>query len=169
MATQRKSTPKKARKASLKTTRKPRHSPTVDWKPAFLANLALTGNATEAADAADIVPSTAHRARKSDAAFDAAWDEALEEAADHLETEARRRAVTGVEEPVFGSLGGKMGSGEIGTIRKYSDTLLIFLLKGARPEKYRENYNVNHSGRMDSTVSVPQLDAAILKVYGNAS
>lgn len=168
MATQRKSTPKKARPTQRKASRKTRHSPALDWKPAFLTNLALTGNATEAAEAADIVPSTAHRARKSDAAFDAAWDEALEEAADRLETEARRRAVTGVDEPVFGSLGGKLGSGEIGTIRKYSDTLLIFLLKGARPSKYRENFNVNHAGRVDSVVSVPQLDAAILKVYGDA-
>jgi hypothetical protein len=32
---------------------------------------------------------------------------------------------------------------------EYSDTLLIFLLKGARPEKYRERADVRHSGKID--------------------
>ena len=31
----------------------------------------------------------------------------------------------------------------VGTIRKYSDTLLIFLLKGALPEVYRERYEIS--------------------------
>jgi hypothetical protein len=50
-----------------------------------------------------------------------------------LEDEAWRRAVEGVSKPI--SVNGK-----IKTIREYSDTLLIFLLKGAAPEKYRERY-----------------------------
>jgi hypothetical protein len=32
----------------------------------------------------------------------------------------------------------------VGFIQEYSDTLLIFLLKGLRPEKYRERFE--HSG-----------------------
>lgn len=138
-----------------------------DWRPAFLASLSLVGNVTEAARAAKIDRSAAYDERKRDKQFAQAWDDAMDMAADELELEARRRAYEGVDEPVFGSLGGSSGSGEIGTIRRYSDTLLIFLLKGARPEKYRESYNVNHAGRVDSTVNVPQLDAAILKIYGN--
>lgn len=164
MATKRKTqkpTPKKAQK------RKPQMR--ADWRPAFLASLSLIGNVTEAARAAKIDRSAVYDERKRDAQFAQAWDDAMDMAADELELEARRRAYDGVEEPVFGSMGGKLGSGEIGTIRKYSDTLLIFLLKGARPEKFRDNFNVNHAGRVDGTVSVPQLDAAILKVYGNAS
>ena len=51
----------------------------------------------------------------------------------------RRRAVEGVEEPV-GWYKGEAG----GVVRKYSDTLLIFLLKGRKPEMYRERYE--HSG-----------------------
>lgn len=43
-----------------------------------------------------------------------------------------RRAYHGVEKPV--TVAGKR---EI--IREYSDTLLIFLLKGARSNKYRDN------------------------------
>jgi hypothetical protein len=35
---------------------------------------------------------------------------------------------------------------QFATVRKYSDTLLIFLLKGRKPERYRER--VEHSGRL---------------------
>jgi hypothetical protein len=31
-------------------------------------------------------------------------------------------------------------------VREYSDTLLIFLLKGARPQKYRDNVRQEVSG-----------------------
>ncbi len=58
---------------------------------------------------------------------------AEEVAADRLEAEAWRRAVEGVERPV-GWYQGKPG----GYVKEYSDVLLIFLLKGLRPEKYRE-------------------------------
>jgi hypothetical protein len=51
-----------------------------------------------------------------------------------LETEMRRRAPVGWDEPVFHA--GKV----VGHIRKFSDTLLIFALKAERPEKYRDHY-----------------------------
>ncbi len=54
-------------------------------------------------------------------------------AADLLESEAYKRAVHGWNEPV----GWYMGQAG-GMVRKYSDVLLIFLLKGIRPDKYRE-------------------------------
>ena len=44
-----------------------------------------------------------------------------------------RRAVEGVDEPVGWSKG-KAG----GTIRRYSDVLLMFLAKGVLPDRYRE-------------------------------
>ncbi len=53
---------------------------------------------------------------------------AKEEVADLLEAEAWRRAVEGVEKPV-GWYKGKPG----GYVREYSDTLLIFPLRGLRP------------------------------------
>jgi hypothetical protein len=58
--------------------------------------------------------------------------------ADQLEQEARRRAHDGVRKPVY------QGGKRVGYIQEYSDTLLIFLLKGLRPEKYRERFE--HSG-----------------------
>jgi hypothetical protein len=64
-----------------------------------------------------------------------------------LEDEATRRAVEGVEKPV--SVNGKLK-----TIREYSDTLLIFLLKGAAPEKYRERYEHAISGPNGDPIQV---------------
>ena len=104
------------------------------WEDAFFAALALTGNVSAACDAADITRATAYKRRKGSAGFRERWEEAREEAADLLEAEAVRRAVEGVERPVFYQ--GK----QCGVIPEYSDTLLIFLLKAARPEKYRDNY-----------------------------
>ena len=85
----------------------------------------------------------AYRARDSSRQFRADWDEALKEARELLEAEARRRAAVGVDEPVF-------YKGEVvGQIRKYSDNLLMFLLKAHWPEKFRENVSIDQrvSGR----------------------
>ena len=113
------------------------------WKPLFLDTLRGTGNVRLSASNADVARQVAYRARDSSATFRAAWDEALEEARELLEAEARRRASVGVEEPVF-------YKGEIvGHIRKYSDNLLMFLLKAHWPDKFRENVSVDQrvSGR----------------------
>ncbi len=64
--------------------------------------------------------------------YGAAFTAAHEVAMDDLETEARRRGMHGVDQPVF-------HQGEIvGHIRKYSDLLLIFLLKHRRPEVFAD-------------------------------
>ena len=106
----------------------------------FLDTLRRTGNVRLAANNADVVRQVAYRARDSSDKFRADWDEALEEARELLEAEARRRAAIGVDEPVFYK--GQV----VGQIRKYSDNLLMFLLKAHWPEKFRENYAVEHRG-----------------------
>ena len=71
--------------------------------------------------------------RKEDPVFAAAWDEAEEKAADVLEAEARRRAVLGVPKPL-----GKVVRDDDGqpiAIRRYSDTLLLALLRAHRPPR----------------------------------
>jgi hypothetical protein len=69
--------------------------------------------------------------RASDEKFAAAWADAIEQGTQALEDEARRRAVDGVDEPVF-------QKGElVGHVRRYSDNLLMFLLRGRRPTVYR--------------------------------
>lgn len=75
--------------------------------------------------------------RETDEDFDDMCREAEQDAADLLEREAMRRAKEGWDEPVFNRDGD-----EVGTIRKYDGTLLIFLLKGFNPQKYGDRTRV---------------------------
>ncbi|MBI2089924.1 MAG: hypothetical protein HYT78_14500 [Deltaproteobacteria bacterium] len=43
-------------------------------------------------------------------------------------------------------------------VHRYSDTLLIFLLKGARREKYRERQEITHQGSIASKVVIETVD-----------
>lgn len=102
----------------------------------MLAALSETGNVSKAAQAAKVNRPSHYEWIKSDPAYADAVADAMDAAADKLEEEARRRAHDGFDEPVY-------YQGEVcGTVRKYSDTLLIFLLKGARPDKYRERTSI---------------------------
>lgn len=121
------------------------------WEKAFLTALAKTGNVTKAARAAKIDRSTAYKLRDEQPDFALAWQAAREEAADLLEAEAHRRAVTGTLEPVYYQ--GK----RCGTIRRYSDTLLVVLLKANRPTKFRERHDVLLSKIDYSRLSTEQL------------
>jgi hypothetical protein len=112
-------------------------------RAAFLDALERCGNVTQAAAAAGVERTSMYRVRAADPEFAAKWEEAAELGADALEDEARRRAHDGVEEPLTCARGLILDDyGQPVTVRKYSDTLLIFLLKGARPEKYRDNVHV---------------------------
>ncbi len=106
----------------------------------FLEALSECGNIKKSAKKTKISRDTVYRWRREDEEFAKAWDEALELGIDALEDEAMRRAVDGYLKPVFH--GGK----KVGSVREYSDTLLIFLLKGRRPERYAERRNVKWNG-----------------------
>jgi hypothetical protein len=111
---------------------------TKDRREAFLRALADTGIVTIAAGIAGITRARAYQVRKEDPDFAAGWDEAEEQAADALEAEAWRRAVAGVPEPVVSS--GKVVRDDDGqplAIRRYSDNLLLALLKARRPERFK--------------------------------
>jgi hypothetical protein len=126
------------------------------WHTTFIDTLHATSSVVQAARAAGISPRTAYRHRKGNAHFRDAWWAALEDApapdsadapqddsspadppawppadeVEALEREAWRRAVEGYDYPV--TYGGEITD----TYKKYSDTLLIFLLKAHCPEKY---------------------------------
>lgn len=68
------------------------------------------------------------------------WRESEASAIARLEAEADRRGVEGTLEPVY-----YLGV-EVGQVRKYSDTLLIFRLKALDPAKYRDRATVEHTG-----------------------
>ena len=102
------------------------------WVPTFLRAIEYGATVQDAAISAGVDPSTAHKRRREDPEFRRAWAEVGVIGTQAMEREAARRAYHGVEEPVF-------HKGEVcGSIRKYSDTLMIFLLKARRPEVYRD-------------------------------
>lgn len=110
---------------------------------AFLAALEQTGNVTRAAEHVGVDRRLFYRLREKDPTFAEAWQRALLIGIEALEDEARRRAFEGYNKPVF-----QQGA-QVGTIREFSDTLAIFLLKGAKPDVYRERQDVNVSGSLD--------------------
>lgn len=123
----------------------------------FLAALAATCSVTQACEDSDVSRRVVYEWRAADVDFAARWDEAKRIGAEALEDEAVRRAARGVDEPVFHQ------GAQVGTVRKYSDTLAIFLLKGAMPEKYRDNAKLELAGRVElSKLSDDELDQELL-------
>jgi len=120
----------------------------------FLAALMIYGNVTKAANETGIDRQRWYEWRSGDVDFAKAWNEAAQIGVEALEDEARRRAFDGVDQPIY-HLGNK-----IDTVKKYSDTLLIFLLKAHRPEKYRERQEISGpNGGPILTENLTDLDA----------
>lgn len=98
-------------------------------KTLFLTAYARLGTVLHAAEAAQIARRTHYEWLATDPEYKRSFVEAENAAIDSLEAEARRRAFAG------------------------SDTLLIFLMKGANPSKYRERVDVT----MDIQKAVERL------------
>ena len=138
----------------------PRPRPlTAKQRETFLEALAAGWSVTEAGRRAKRERRRFYDLRGRDEAFAVAWDEAVESGTEALEDEARRRAVDGWEEPVYqqGDL--------VGHVRKYSDGLLTFLLKGRKPEKYRDTAAVqlNANVRELHIAPDPEQSARVLE------
>ena len=99
-------------------------------KETFIKALAEFGSIAAAARACDRATRTVYEWKDRDPEFAEAWDEALQIAVGTLEKEAWRRAVEGVPEPLVS--GGKI----LGTVQRYSDSLMKTLLAAHKPEKY---------------------------------
>lgn len=138
----------------------------------FLAAYRETGNIRVASAAAEI-DRRRHYEWLEEEEYKQAFDAAREEAAELLEEEARRRAYAGVRRPVLDhgsyvfmplmdrdgnvlhdSQGRPRLSRQILYEHTYSDTLLMFLLKGARPTKYRDNAAVEVGGAGGAPIKV---------------
>jgi hypothetical protein len=107
---------------------------------AFLDALSDTANVSAAAKKVRVSRGHMYRLRDEDIEFAAAWDEAVKLGTAALEDEAVRRAKDGTLKPVF------YRGEKVGTIREYSDTLLIFLLKARDPDKYAERVKKEVTG-----------------------
>lgn len=121
------------------TPKKEKNLAIVDWKPLFLYTLQETGHVGRACIAAGISRNTAYTHRRDESDFARAWDVSLEDAAWSLEDEAWRRAREGVDEPIV------YQGMVIGTQKRYSDTLLMFMLKGIKPDKFADKLVVRIS------------------------
>ncbi len=96
--------------------------------------------------------SQVYKDRMKSRAFAEAWAKALAIAeariGDELEQEAYRRAMEGHEEPLM------YQGRKVGSVRRPSDTLTIFLLKGAKPEKYGERARVEKRGEVRVSINI---------------
>lgn len=127
-------------------------------KRAWLIAYALCGSKVRASRAAGVSDVTIYTQQwRGDTVFQAAMKRAEAMAVDVMEDEAHRRAVEGWVEPT-GWYKGKPG----GLVRRFSDVLLIFKLKGAVPEKYKDR--VEMRGAL-ATLDMGQLsDAQVARI-----
>ena len=107
----------------------------------FLDCFAACGNILKASRWAKLNRAAHYHWMRGDPAYPALFAEAEARAARVLEDEAVRRAHDGVREAVWHK--GKI----VGYQLKHSDVLLIFLLKGLKPEKYRERFDHQLTGK----------------------
>lgn len=151
---------------------------------AFCAALAETCNVGKACKAIGIGRRTAYEWREDDPEFAKAWAGAMRIGVSALEDEAHRRAFDGADKPLVHQgqftylrdfdaidpqtgqrypahlapvLKDAQGNPRIATMKEYSDTLAIFLLKAHDPEKYRERQEINHGVSGDLAAAI--LDA----------
>jgi len=108
----------------------------------FIDRLANTANVSVACAHSRMSRGFAYKWREEDSDFAEDWNKALNMGLAAAEDELVRRAVAGVREPVY------YQGARIGTMKRYSDILLMFLLKAHNPEKYRERAEITHSGEL---------------------
>ena len=144
-----------------KKTKKPLNRNQHVKRKLFLEAFVKCGTVAGAAEIAG-VERTTHYLWMADPEYAKRFDDATEQAADMLEQEAHRRSRDGLlrmkfhqGQPIIDPR--TLPSGDLFDPRyplgkpyfehEYSDTLLIFLLKGLRPEKFRENLDITTKGR----------------------
>lgn len=93
-------------------------------KAQFIEQLQRDANVSRSCEAVDLARSTVYGWKREDAEFATQWDEAVSMGVGALEDEAVKRALKG------------------------SDTLLIFLLKANKPDKYSDRVKQEHTGAL---------------------
>jgi hypothetical protein len=118
-----------------------------NWHAAFLEAFAQCGIVNLAARQVKISANAVEKAKQRSPRFREAYFAAKENATQMLEAEMMRRAKIGIDEPVT-------IAGQREVVKKYSDSLLMFMLKALRPQVYRDNYNLALSNPDGSKLSL---------------
>ena len=109
---------------------------TQEKKALFIKELCKDAIVTRSCKICGVEPQTVYGHRHSDPDFAKAWDEAVRIGSDTLVEEAQRRAM-GYYTPMYDKDGNPSGERF-----SSSDILMMFLLKGRRPE-YRDKVNLD--------------------------
>ncbi len=160
---------------------------TAQASEAFCAALAETCLVTKACALAGLTRGTVYRWRKEHPDFARGWDAARAVGVGALEDEAIRRGHDGIDEPLVHQgqftalrdydaidpatgeryaadsaplLRRADGSIVYATIKRYSDALLMFLLKAHAPGKYRENVSMKLAGTGGGPIQVREVEKA---------
>ncbi len=115
------------------------------------------GNTKEVLEKAGVPQRTHYHWIKTDPIYAEVYRKQHDRSMEVLEDECLRRAVHGIEEPVFH--GGK----EVGTRLKYSDNLLMFLMKKRDPA-YKDNFQQqvgiwSKDGNVSIEFNIPRPDS----------
>lgn len=123
--------------------------PSIEKVNRFLhAVVANCGNITAASEVAEISRMWVYLEERRNEEFAQKFREAQQMGLDALEDEARRRAAQGVERGIY-------HKGElVDTERVYSDTLMTLLLKGGKPEKYKDRTEITGNSANPFAVEV---------------
>ena len=136
-----------------------------ELKIKFLENLAQCGNVTRAAESVAVSRVYFYLLAQENEEFKEKMNQARALGIEWMEDEASRRAFNGYDEPVF-----QQGV-QVGTVRKFSDQLAMFLLRGNKPDKFKErvaneNVNVQLERGPYSKLTDEEIDAEIKRRLG---
>jgi hypothetical protein len=132
---------------------RPLNAPTLEQLTTFACALSRTGRVGQSARLAGLSSATVTNWRKSCPEFRQICDEAVALFRDVLEAEVFRRAVTGVQKPVFYQ--GK----QVATVTEYDSSLLLALEK-AHDERFRNDGNQTNISQTGGVLVVsPQKSA----------
>ena len=144
------------------STPAPEWPPLPTWRAAFLGALALNGNVSDAAKAANISRDTVYKARTRNPDFAQDFLTAEKIASDVLLREAWRRAVEGGRTYKFNKDGDPIKHPETGEPyyeMVYSDALLALLLKARLPEQFGDKLRVEQTIKQEPAYDLSQLTA----------
>lgn len=122
-----------------------RRIPDESWV-VFFEQLAKSGNIGKALEVVAISRIELYRRETQDPEFKKIFEEARSLGISAMEDEAQRRAVDGVSEPIF------FQGLQIATVQKFSDQLLMFLLRGRKPEVFKERISTDNT---NTNLNVP--------------